>query len=57
MLTFQIKELINPAHLRHILISPRRRAQRTAELVSSFLVLGFNSDLLQHGPLPENPSL
>ena len=26
-------ELINPAHLRHIIISPRSRAQRTAELL------------------------
>ncbi|AAW44186.1 hypothetical protein CNBF3890 [Cryptococcus deneoformans B-3501A] len=26
-------KLINPAHLRHILISPRRRAQRTAQLL------------------------
>lgn len=27
-------ELINPEHVRHIFVSPRRRAQRTAELVS-----------------------
>ncbi|WVQ81479.1 hypothetical protein IAT38_003603 [Cryptococcus sp. DSM 104549] len=26
-------KLINPAHLRHIIISPRQRAQRTAELL------------------------
>jgi hypothetical protein len=49
-----LSELIDPAAVRHVFISPRKRAQRTAELVSGPV---HTATLCPHLDSPPSPSL
>jgi hypothetical protein len=45
-----LPDVINPKNVAHVFVSPRQRAQKTAELVRVLYVLGFEGSLIRWLP-------